>query len=795
MAKLEHLDLTGLNSIGPAGLVLLGNISSLESLIVRGIDTVDDRVMQSVSRLKKLKKLDVSTCVGLTEDGVKHIGSMISLTALDLSGNSRLGQQRAWQHLLKLKNLEQLKVKSILFSEEQMTDFCAILPVWQNLSELRFGYCQIRDQHAQAFAKLPRLRTLSIHNASSLKADSYLHFSHVLDLDLSRSTIPVRALDHLQQLVRLEIKNSKFLTVTEARTIVNGASTNSPGSRKTKGRGERSTSNSPAMVGGGIGGIAPTLPVVPVFDLNVEHVGQNAHKGGRAVGKSGNYGVDGVDGGRSGLMNATNRRQGGNDSSPSSLSMSPPQGRETLTSSELTASGAYHSAQDEEEDLEMDDEEYESPLSASPYSNFSDSSAETLSAARGSGNGEVSAAFEVAASPTLFSKMHPRKRHLTASPPNATNPLTSSAPSLIFHPPSPRASASPLSPLADPPSPVSSPPNSGKTRRQYRRSSTSTSSAPTPSTATAAPSSSSPKHSLSSSPAAETHSPTSPAPRIGHFSAHSSSSSLASSSPSSLASHPPRSSPRPIASSSSRAPYHRSPRHSLESSPSAVVTRPHRLSPHSLSSSSEPSPTTPPALFLPPLHMQQIVEVRPLDALRNLRNLRQLSLRVENVTDADLSRISKCKRMKELDLLWLSHVTSRGLQNLARLKHLQQLNLTNCKSLDDDTLQIILPHMKVLRALSLAHCILVGDPGLLAIASNSLQLRYLVLFQLQRVTNEGITSLVTLGDLEVLEISGCHQIDVPFCQSLLKEFLPGLHVNHNAHARQHTSSTSHCVVS
>jgi F-box/leucine-rich repeat protein 2/20 len=165
------------------------------------------------------------------------------------------------------------------------------------------------------------------------------------------------------------------------------------------------------------------------------------------------------------------------------------------------------------------------------------------------------------------------------------------------------------------------------------------------------------------------------------------------------------------------------------------------------------------------------------------------------MTDKDIGHVSKCKKLRELDLMWLSQVTSKGLQKLGRLRLLQSLNLTNCKSLTDETLQTILPNLKFLKALSLAHCTLVGDPGLLAIASSSLQLRYLILFQLPLLTNEGITSLVTLNDLELLEISGCHHIDVPYCQALLKEFLPGLHLNHSAQSRESSSSSAHCVIS
>lgn len=647
MTQLQQLDITGLHGFGSAALVLLGNIKELESLSMRGIDTVDDNVLKSVAKLQKLKHLDISSCVSVTEDGIKPIGSLTNMTSLNLSSNSRIGQQKAWRHLLSLRNLELLKVKSVVFTEEQMTDFCEVLPKWSKLKELRLGYCQIRDEHAPAFAKLPDLRVLSIHNSSALRAESYTNFSRVMDLDLSRSTIPVHALDHLHQLVRLELKNSKFLTITETRTVVNMPfNTNSPSIRK----------------------------------------------------------VGGANGGRRSLAGSSNIA-----ASPYSAASTSPRDRATLTSS--TISAAYMSAMEED-----DDDSYASPFSASPSSSSSSISANMASP-------ELSNPLELSTSPTLFSKHHPRKRHLTTSPPSSTSPLASSSSQI---------------PRFETPA---SPPSSGKIKKTHK----STPDLPPISTNQSSPSSSS----MTSSPS----SPSSP--------------------PSSF-----RSAPQPIINNSR--PYYRSPEHSLETSPSFR---------------SQVSPPTSHLHFSPSMQSQQTVELRPLDILRQLPNLRQLSLRVENVTDADLYQIAKCRRLKELDLLWLSNVTSRGLQKLRHLRHLTQLNLTNCKTLTDETLQVILPNLKYLRALSLAHCTLVGDAALLTIASNSLQLRYLVLFQLPLISTEGITSMVTLNELEVLEISGCHQIDVPYCKALLKEFLPGLHVNHNAFTRQHSSSTSHCVIS
>lgn len=649
MSQLQQLDISGLNSIGPAGLVLVGGIRDLESLSMRGIDTVDDRVMESVGQLRKLKHLDISSCVSVTEDGIKFIGSLIHMTSLNLSSNSRIGQQRAWRHLLSLRNLELLKIKSVLFSEDQMTDFCVDLPKWSKLTELRLGYCQIRDEHAPSFAKLTNLQILSIHNSSALRAESYSHFSRVMDLDLSRSTIPVHALNNLHQLVRLELKNSKFVTFTETRTVIN-APAQSPPARRTVKR----------TLAGSASAILPS------------------------------------------------------PATPASVS---PRDRNFLTSS--TISNAYHSAMEED-----DEDEFASPFSTSPSSSGSSIGANV-------GSPEFASALELSTSPTLFTKHRPRKRLLTSSPPSSQSPLATSS----------------ILPRQNLPT---SPPSSKKFRKMHK----SSSEIPNMSSLSLSP----PSPQSPQSP----QSPSSSSPPIANTQL--------------------RSAPQPILSR----PYYRSPTHSLETSPPSYNSTPNTR----LGTSPNGSP-----YIIQPVHTQQTLELRPLDALRQLPNLRQLSLRVENVTDADLAQIAKCRRLKELDLLWLSHVSSRGLQKLRHLRQLQQLNLTNCKNLTDEALQTILPNLKFLRALSLAHCMLVGDEGLLAIASNSLQLRYLVLFQMQLITSEGITSLVTLNELEVLEISGCHQIDVPYCKALLKEFLPGLHVNHNAFSRQHSPPSSHCAIS
>lgn len=644
MSQLQQLDISGLNNIGPAGLVLVGNIRDLESLSMHGIDTVDDRVMEAVAHLRKLKHLDISSCVSVTEDGIESIGSLINMVSLNLSSNSRIGQQQAWRHLLSLRNLEVFKIKSVLFSEEQMTDFCEALPKWSKLTELRLGYCQIRDEHAPAFSKLPDLRVLSIHNSSALRAESYSYFSKVMDLDLSRSTIPVHALDNLQQLVRLEFKNSKFVTITETRTS----------------------------------------PNVPPQSPSMRKAGRRALAGSAGIPPS--------------------------PQTPNSYS---PRDRQALTSSTLTA---YHSALEDD-----DDEDFASPFSSSPSSSSSSLSAHY-------GSPETPSNFELSTSPALFTKLRSRKRHLTSSPPSPDSPLSFS--SVL-----PRDSA-----------PISPP--SGRKMKKSRNST-----------------------------------PDLPVTQLILNPSHSPSSSTLSPSPSNSSSlSQVRSSPQPITSRSN----YRSLSQSLETSPPSLHTPTYNgfsVSPAGSSYLSQP------------VTSQQMLELRPLDALRQLPNLRQLSLRVENVTDADLVQIAKCRRLRELDLLWLSNVTSRGLQKLRHLRMLQQLNLTNCKNLTDEALQVILPNLKFLRALSLAHCTLVGDDGLLAIASNSLQLRYLVLFQLQLVTSEGITSLVTLNELEVLEVSGCHQIDVAYCKALLKEFLPGLHVNHNAFSRQSAPPSSHCTIS
>lgn len=643
MARLQRLDLTGLNSLSTAGLRQLGSIEHLECVVLHGIDTVDDRVLESLSKLKSIRKLDISSCVSVTSDGVAFIGRMVTLTALDLSGNSRLGQQRAWTHLKTLRHLESLKVKSVVFSEDQMDDFSDFLPVWSKLIELRLGFCQIRDKHCSAFSNLRNLRTLSIHNASSLKAESYSYFSHIIELDLSRSTVPVHALEHLSQLTYLELKNAKLTSSVEARPLV------SP-----KNRIKRQSASAED----------PTAMSI----------------------------------------------------SPLSLASSSNTGS-MFTSVEVFSSGATSPS----------DPRFMMATSSSAIpSDFSDLTLSPDSASpSSSGHLNYDLNFEPSSPPSPASSQHIfRRRKLGGSHSSSssiTNPFLTS----------------------------SSPPSSNKTIDDMR-----TSTSP-PGGSRSYESKKSPRASSSSS----IDTPTSSRSRRS-----SANSTLSSPSPSKS-----KSSPKPIPSSSSSSKRYGSDTVGSVSPQNGYTRSPSRKS--------------------------ETVEVRPLASLHSLPTLRRLSLRVENLTDKDISHVSKCHKLRELDLLWVNNVTSRGLQKLAHLRLIQQLNLTNCKTLTDETLQVILPNMKFLKALSLAHCQLIGDPGLLAIASNSFQLRYLVLFQLQLVTNEGITSLVTLSELEVLEITGCHRIDAPYCEHLLKEFLPGLHLNHNSQPKESSSSAAHCAIS
>jgi F-box/leucine-rich repeat protein 14 len=153
-----------------------------------------------------------------------------------------------------------------------------------------------------------------------------------------------------------------------------------------------------------------------------------------------------------------------------------------------------------------------------------------------------------------------------------------------------------------------------------------------------------------------------------------------------------------------------------------------------------------------------------LKHLATMKSLKNVNISLMELTDAHLEYLSKCRSIKKLNLLWLQNVTSKGLLSLTKLKSLKWLNLTSCEPMTDDVLHHLCLSCRQLEALSLASCLQLTDAGIQSI-SYLTNLRYLVLFHVEKITDKGVLTLTSLSNLQLLELTGCKKVSLKTIQN------------------------------
>lgn len=138
--------------------------------------------------------------------------------------------------------------------------------------------------------------------------------------------------------------------------------------------------------------------------------------------------------------------------------------------------------------------------------------------------------------------------------------------------------------------------------------------------------------------------------------------------------------------------------------------------------------------------------------------------------------------LRHLDLSY-SNVDAEVFRSLKSLGQLQSLNLTNCKRLDDECVQIICDHFKRLEKLTFEYCLLITDIGasqlcklsnLREFALNgsvwvtdqslvngigSPDMRSLKLALVNRLTDAALVSIAAHHrSLQLLDLSGCSEV-------------------------------------
>jgi len=138
------------------------------------------------------------------------------------------------------------------------------------------------------------------------------------------------------------------------------------------------------------------------------------------------------------------------------------------------------------------------------------------------------------------------------------------------------------------------------------------------------------------------------------------------------------------------------------------------------------------------------------------------------LTDAGLAVLGKFGALKQLNLSDCVQIDGTGFGSWANLHHsvekeendsrcgLENLQLQGCIGISDQGLEAV-AQLKSLRELNLKHCKHAGDDGLQALAASLFQLTSLSLQGMAGVTNKGVGHLSTMTSLRELELQFCWQ--------------------------------------
>src|SRR5699024_3353796 len=135
--------------------------------------------IKGLSRLTNLQNLNISGCSNLSHRGLKPISRLVGLRKLNISRNSRFSHHRGWKYLMKLTNVESLKLESVIISRKTTERLCILLDKLKNISELYLGYCEVNERFCKLVSKMPSLKKLSMHGVHNLKSKSFKYLSNL----------------------------------------------------------------------------------------------------------------------------------------------------------------------------------------------------------------------------------------------------------------------------------------------------------------------------------------------------------------------------------------------------------------------------------------------------------------------------------------------------------------------------------------------------------------------------------------------------------------------------------------
>ncbi|QDU28747.1 Leucine Rich repeats (2 copies) [Anatilimnocola aggregata] len=230
MKQLVALDLTDCNLVTSEGAAPLAGLENLEMLKLYGRSNLDDRVMEHIGKLKKLKvlglvqtsvskdglvhleghpnlkELDLYGCVNVKSDGLKSVGTIVNLEILGLRETAV--KNDGMQHLVPLKKLKELDLSESVIGVGKNFEAITQLPA---LVDLNLWQTSFTDADMPAVGQLKNLKRLNLDKTevTDMGLASIKELENLEYLHLGNTMITDAGLAELHGL-----KNLKHLVVT-----------------------------------------------------------------------------------------------------------------------------------------------------------------------------------------------------------------------------------------------------------------------------------------------------------------------------------------------------------------------------------------------------------------------------------------------------------------------------------------------------------------------------------------------------------------------------------------------------
>lgn len=217
--KLEHLRINRFKELSRTQVNALCKLPKLRSLAICSIQSIDDTCLQDASQFWHVEKLDLSGCVDISDEGVRHLSDVPSV---DLSGCVRLTDAC----LDSLTDCEQIRLDGCILVAGRGLRYLRDAPRLKYLSlrdcpkiesrhlrrlgkscllhELDLSGCVRVDDEGLQFLEGNRLRALMVAR-TAVQGSAVARFSNLVHLDLSRCPVSSNALEAIAKLKSLEV--------------------------------------------------------------------------------------------------------------------------------------------------------------------------------------------------------------------------------------------------------------------------------------------------------------------------------------------------------------------------------------------------------------------------------------------------------------------------------------------------------------------------------------------------------------------------------------------------------------